>query len=81
MPTKGAHLNKEMVYYHYGKVLEKIGRKLEIKIAKFKHFGRLHGQMDGDLKEMDEKDLYHVGNWNGDSLKKHYSLKIPFCGI
>jgi hypothetical protein len=28
-PTKGADLNQEMIYSHYGKVLEKIGRKLE----------------------------------------------------
>jgi hypothetical protein len=70
-----------MVYSHYGKVLEKIGRKLEIEIAKCKHFGRLYGQMDGELKDMDEKDLDHVGYWNGDSRKKHYSLKIPFRGI
>jgi hypothetical protein len=53
-PTKGEDLNQEMVYSHYGKVLEKIGRKLEIKIAKFKHFGRLYGHMDGELKHMDE---------------------------
>jgi hypothetical protein len=76
-PTKGAYLNQEMVYSHYGKVLEKIGRKLEIEIAKFKHFGRLYVKMDGDLKDMDEKDIDHVGNWNGDSRKNHYSLKIP----
>jgi hypothetical protein len=81
MPTKGADLNQEMVYSHYGKVLEKIGRKLEFEIAKFKHFGRFYGQMDGELKDMDEKYLYHVGNWNGDSCKKHYSLKILFRGI
>jgi hypothetical protein len=37
--------------------------------------------MDGELKDMDEKDLDHVGNWNGDSRKNHYSLKIPFRGI
>jgi hypothetical protein len=80
-PTKGADLNQEMVYSHYGRVLEKIRRKLEIEIAKFKHFGRLYGQMDGELKDMDEEDLDHVGNWNGDSRKKHYSLKIPFRGI
>jgi hypothetical protein len=73
MPTKGADLNKEMVYIHYGKVLEKIGRKLEIEIEKFKHFGRLYGHMYGDLNDMDEKYLDHVGNWNGDSRKKHYS--------
>jgi hypothetical protein len=77
--TKGADLNQEMVYSHYGNVLEKIGRKLRIEIAKFKHFGRLCGQMDGELKDMDEKDFDHVGNWNGDYRKKHYSLKIPFC--
>jgi hypothetical protein len=70
-----------MGYSHYGKVLEKIGRKLEIKIAKLKHFGRLYGHMDGDIKYMDEKDLNHVGNLNGDSRKKHYSLKINFHGI
>jgi hypothetical protein len=81
MPTKGADLNQEMVYSHYGKVLEKIRRKLEIKIAKFKHFGRLYGQMDGEIKDMDEKDLDHVRNWNGDSSKKHNSLKITFHGI
>jgi hypothetical protein len=80
-PTKGADLNQEMVYSHYGKVLEKIGRKLEIEIAKFKHFGRLYGQMDGELKDMDEKYIYRVGNWNGDSSEKHYSLKIYFRGI
>jgi hypothetical protein len=80
-PTKGADLNQEMVYSHYGKVLDKIGRKLEIEIAKFKHFGSLYGQMDGELKDMDEKDLDHVGNWNGDSRKKNYSLKINFHGI
>jgi hypothetical protein len=77
-PTKGEELNQEMVYSHYGKVLEKIGRKLEIEIAKFKHFGRLYGHMDGELKDMDEKYVDHVGNWNGDSCKKQYSLKIPF---
>jgi hypothetical protein len=70
-----------MVYSNYGKVLEKIGRKLEIEIAKFNHFGRLYGQMDGELKDMDEKDLDHVGNCNGDSCKKHYSPKITFRGI
>jgi hypothetical protein len=80
-PTKGAELNQEMVYSHYGKVLEKIGRKLGIEITKFKHFGRLYGQMDGDLKDMDKKDLDHVRNWNGDYRKKHYSLKISFRGI
>jgi hypothetical protein len=46
-PTKGADLNQEMVYCHFGKVLEKIGRKLEIEIAEFKRFGRLYGQIDG----------------------------------
>jgi hypothetical protein len=80
-PTKGAGLNQEMVYSHYGKVLEKIGRQLEIEMAEFKHFGRFYGQMDGDLKDMDEKDLDHFGNWNSDSCKKHYSLNIPFHGI
>jgi hypothetical protein len=70
-----------MVYIHYGKVLEKIRRKLEIEIEKFKHFCRLYGQMDGELKDMDEKYLDHAGNWNGDSRKKHYSLKIHFRGI
>jgi hypothetical protein len=34
-----------------------------------------------ELTDMDEKYLDHVGNWNGDSRKKHYSLKIPFRGI
>jgi hypothetical protein len=80
-PTKGADLSQEMVYSHYGKVLEKIGRKLEIEIAKFKHFGRLYGQMDDELKDMDDKDIDHVSNWNGDSRKNHYSLEIHFCGI
>jgi hypothetical protein len=70
-----------MGYSHFGKVLEKIRRKIDIEIAKFKHFGRLYGQMDGELKEMDEEDLDHVGNWDSDSPKKRYSLKIPFRGI
>jgi hypothetical protein len=77
-PTKRADLNQEMIYSHYGKVLEITGRNLEIEISTFKHFGRLYGNMDGELKDMDEKDLDHVGNWNGDSRKKHYSLKISF---
>jgi hypothetical protein len=37
--------------------------------------------MYGELKYMYEKDLDHVSNWNGDSRKKHYSLKIPFRGV
>jgi hypothetical protein len=60
-PTKEADLNQEMANSHYGKVLEKIGRKLEIEIAQFKHFGRFYGQMDGELNDMDKKILTMSG--------------------
>jgi hypothetical protein len=80
-PHKNADLNAEMSYTHYGKVLDAIGKLLDIIIAKFKHFGRLYGQMDGELKDMETADLDAVGNWALDNRKKHYSLKIPFRGL
>jgi hypothetical protein len=30
------------------------------------------------LRNINDGYMDHVGNWNGDSRKKHYSLKIPF---
>jgi hypothetical protein len=77
-PTHVKALDNEMSFQHYPIVLKQICSALGIVIEKYFHFGRLYGNMDGELNgDLSSARLENLGNWLMTQREECYLTKLP----